>query len=179
LPEELSRLSPKDNEPARGIILDLAIQYAELVGKRIPDEGEYEFAATNAGTTSFPWGDDGSVIKDWKIGPTGTPEYDRCSNWPTLCGLYSGVGEWTISWHVPYPGAEGWTPQMISTLRKQRIVRGAPFWAIAGASSPPPGVRTRDARFRQGIAPDDARPGLGFRCVRSLEPHFPRKGGKS
>ena len=44
--------------PVTGISFHSARQYAEAIGKRLPTEVEYEFAATNGGNQDFPWGQD-------------------------------------------------------------------------------------------------------------------------
>ena len=51
---------PGEDYPVTRISHDLAVAHAERVGKRLPDEAEYEFAATNGGTQEYPWGNDAS-----------------------------------------------------------------------------------------------------------------------
>jgi formylglycine-generating enzyme required for sulfatase activity len=176
LPERLAGLSPGDDEAVRFVTFDEAVRCAEEMGKRLPDEAEYEFAATNAGKNRFPWGDDFDRIKSWTYGPVGIPAYDRALANREVCGLYSNVAEWTSSWHAPYPGTE-WSPYFAAHFREQRVVRGGPFSVVRGDADP----RGRDAnelwdaRTRQGIDRDKAHAGLGFRCARSFKPRFPQK----
>jgi serine/threonine protein kinase len=84
-----------------------AANLAELAGKRLPSESEYEFAATNAGTTRFPWGDDLPPDEagwfDWS--PVGTWKHDALKMNPRVKGLFSNVPEVTCSPSVYYPGA--------------------------------------------------------------------------
>jgi formylglycine-generating enzyme required for sulfatase activity len=178
IPQELAKLSPKDDEPIRFVTFDDAVDCAEQLGKRLPDEAEYEFAATNAGKSRFPWGDDAERIKLWKFGPVGQPTYDRAATNPNVSGLFSNVAEWTSSWHAPYPGVQ-WPPE--HEMRSQdrpaqaRIVRGGPPGVVDDKEVPklkgPQEIA--DAHWRQGLPRDEAKPGLGFRCARSVQPRFP------
>jgi serine/threonine protein kinase/formylglycine-generating enzyme required for sulfatase activity len=182
IPPDLSKLSPKDEEPMRFVTFDEAAYYAELLGKRLPDEAEYEFAATNAGKSWFPWGDDAERITAWKLGQVGQPDYDRASAEPKVCGLFSNVAEWTTSWLAPYPGAE-WPSDLKlahgERFDNQRIVRGGPWEVVKNGEQPKlndPKV-FNDARWRQGVSRDEALPGLGFRCARSAFARFPPTAG--
>jgi formylglycine-generating enzyme required for sulfatase activity len=178
LPRELAALSPKDDEAIRFVNYYQAAACAERLGKRLPDEAEYEFAATNAGANRFPWGDASDKVSSWPLGPVGSPAYDRALASPAVCGLFSNVAEWTSSWHAPYPVGVR-PPERMARARAQRVVRGAPTQVVEGkAWSPNPGGATVwDARFRNGIDQDKAYPGLGFRCARSFKPRFPQPPG--
>src|SRR5262249_21716908 len=68
IPDTLERQHPGDNEAVRYVTFDEAVACAEELGKRLPDEAEYEYAATNVGKNRFPWGDDFERIKSWPIG---------------------------------------------------------------------------------------------------------------
>jgi formylglycine-generating enzyme required for sulfatase activity len=169
------------DEPVTDVSFDQALWYAEEVGKRLPDEFEYEFAATNGGTTLFPWGDDPKPIDDWKYGKAGDPTFDRTSGAQPVNGLFSNVAEWTLSWNVPYPTLP---PEAMNTFfedpavqmrfRGTRIVRGGPPPVIQRTperrqlSTP----EQWDPRNRFGIPRDEGRAGLGFRCARSEKPRF-------
>src|SRR5262249_54776726 len=45
-----------DLRAAASLTWDQAVAYAEKAGKRLPDEAEYEYAATACGRSRFPWG---------------------------------------------------------------------------------------------------------------------------
>jgi formylglycine-generating enzyme required for sulfatase activity len=171
----------------RFVTFDEAVNCAEQLGKRLPDEVEYEFAATNGGKNRFPWGDDFERILSWPFGPVGMPEYDRTIVEPTVAGLYSNVAEWTTSWHVPYPvqvvhqlQVVQQSPDLKLEFLKHRIVRGGPSCVINGDADPQGRDRDQiwDARDRTGIARDQALAGLGFRCARSFTPRFRKDTNK-
>ncbi len=150
---------------------DSAITYAETVGKRLPTEAEYEYAATSRGRSQFPWGEEVPAEGEKEvIGPVGTPAWDRLDTQPPVFGLASNVAEWTSTWRTPYPpyrdiGFRGsWTP------REYRIVRGGDDSVIAGDGAV--SAEARDPRNRQSMVFYTVRPGLGFRCVRSAKPRW-------
>jgi eukaryotic-like serine/threonine-protein kinase len=72
LPTELHAELGKDDHPVVFVSYDDAVRCAELLGKRLPDHGEYEFAATNAGTQRFPWGDHDLSLPLLAASTTGT-----------------------------------------------------------------------------------------------------------
>lgn len=152
---------------------DAAVAYAERVGKRLPTEWEYEFAATRGGTQAFPWGNDSLRITQWTIGAVGTPEWDRLEGKPPVFGLYSNVAEWTSSWPVLYPqhAKVGLPPHECSA--SWRVVRGGPFSVIQG--EPQRDEWMRGPRYRTFLLRQTWAPGLGFRCARSLAPPLEAK----
>ena len=154
--------------PLTGIWYHDAVAYAEKMGKRLPSEAEYEFAATLGGTQKFPWGDDASVITEWNLGVAGTSDFDRIDAGKTVWGLYSNAAEWTSSWASAYPPQLDYEPGFLPRAQGTWIVRGAPFSAFAGK----PDAREFDfgPRYRVAIHEDAIHPGLGFRCARSVRP---------
>jgi serine/threonine protein kinase len=178
IPADLRNLAPAARDAVSFVTYDDAVRCAEQMGKRLPDEAEYEYAATNRGRYRFPWGEDTDKMKRWSYGQVGGPEYDRALANPAICGLYSNVAEWTCSPQSPYPGRE--EPEFWPTLATERIVRGGTLSVIQGNGRAPDSEPDRfwDARYRLGINRGEAWPGLGFRCVRSAEPRFPDRASK-
>lgn len=160
--------SPGRDYPAARLWHDEAVAWAESLGKRLPTEGEYEFAATAGGKCRFPWGDDADRLTEWPLGPAGTPEFDRVEAGVPVFGLYSNVAEWTASWASPYPPLldhpDGRSPRPPGSY----IVRGAPPSVIAGS----PSREDLDAGVRGRVAQHDRTllPAIGFRCARSFKP---------
>jgi formylglycine-generating enzyme required for sulfatase activity len=180
LPAELETNPPPDAYPVSWVYFDQAAVYAEMVGKRLPDEAEYEFAATGGGTRRFPWGDSPAKITPWPLGPVGQPSYDCIRTDPPVYGLYSNVAEWTSSWYSQYPGTDQdivngfYAPSMQVHFNNARIIRGGPI-AVAQGKPDPAGKDKSDIwdpRWRCGVTRDVAYPGLGFRCARSAKPRF-------
>jgi formylglycine-generating enzyme required for sulfatase activity len=182
-PDDTARLTNSvlsDEHAVRLVTYYQAMVCAELLGKRLPDEVEYEFAATNGGTTRFPWGDDAGKITKWPFGPVKTPEYDRTQSDPPVFGLYSNVLEWTSSWYTLYPGSDpnsvvGFqSPRVAAAFWKKRVVRGGPEAVLQG--EPDPAGRDSDQdwhpRYRLSADPNGRYRGVGFRCARSIKPRF-------
>jgi serine/threonine-protein kinase len=181
LKKELRDLGLDDGQAMAGVNFWVALDYAERVGKRLPDEAEYEFAATNGGTTRFPWGDDFSIVRDWPFGPVGAPAYDRTRTEPPVYGLFSNVAEWTTSWQTLYPGnspqmvQEFYSPQLREAFQGERIIRGGPWPVIRGnpdLSKEEDRRHPWDARWRVSLPSNDAKRGVGFRCARSARPRY-------
>jgi formylglycine-generating enzyme required for sulfatase activity len=162
----------RPDEEVRGIALswDNAANYAEKVGKRLPDEAEYEYAATACGKRRFPWGDapDFLLPDRWTRGPVGKPEGDcvKIPGQPPVYGLCSNVAEWTSSWDASYPGWRHGDPDP-----RFRVIRGAPWNIINGNVKLSPVFRGPRERFLVYRAVNRL-PGVGFRCARSIRPRL-------
>jgi formylglycine-generating enzyme required for sulfatase activity len=174
LPGGVEDAPGSDNLAVGFVTYDEAVRCAEQMGKRLPDEFEYEYAATNVGKNRFPWGDDIGKIASWKFGPVGSTEYDRALAATAVSGLYSNVTEWTSSWHRPYPSVQ-WPPELIAKFSGDRIVRGGSYEVMKGTTAGPNANLAPffDARMRVGMDCLSRLPGLGFRCARSQRPRFP------
>jgi serine/threonine protein kinase/formylglycine-generating enzyme required for sulfatase activity len=161
-----------DEDPVAYLSYGMAVQCAELLGLRLPTEAEYEFAATNRGTTRFPWGMDATVIDRWTFGKVGVATFDKTDTEPVVLGLFSNVAEWTDSRNTPYPTYNG--PPIPYEVRAHnrlgRVVRGGPYSVLTRTAQPTDwecGVK-----FRHAVDEDGLYPGLGLRCVRSDAPRF-------
>jgi eukaryotic-like serine/threonine-protein kinase len=166
------------DHPARNMTWGHAAAYAEWVGQRLPDEWEFEYAATDRGRSRFPWGNSEEPFKDqrWGFGPVRNLNIDclRIPGQPPVYGLFSNVAEWTSSW----PGE---SPSGALTLASayMRVVRGGPSSVISGNAElrgVPVGPRER-AIVLPGIGhlAGEPSPGLGFRCARSARPRLEAK----
>lgn len=170
IPMKVAKLGIPDDHPIRFVTWDQAVLYAETIGKRLPDETEYEFAATHGGRREFPWGDDSQRIVEWKFGRVGDPEFDRLDTVPPVIGLFSNVAEWTSSWATLYPSEEFGRPKSMPVDANLRMVRGGPFSVIEGM--PDPAEFLNIPRDRVGIDHRAAKPGIGLRCARSVKPRL-------
>lgn len=169
------QFEPQADRPAVRVSFDDALDYAERVGCRLPDEFEYEFAATAGGTRAYPWGDE-PAAGPWRVGRIGEPAEDRTATQPPAIGLYSNALEWTVSGFTAYPGSpagvvlDARSDWMRRRLHDMRVIRGGPRWLLdsqSGDAAIDEGPRARAIwpRNRFGF-------GLGFRCARSAAPRF-------
>ena len=163
-----------DIDPATAISYmswNMANACAERLGGRLPTDIEFEYAATNAGTTEFPWGDDASVIKEWNYGPVRLAAYDVRPGPRPVWGLYSNVGEWTDSSYYRYPGDKALPDSVTPLVRNARLIRSGDDFVCTGnpdAKSWTEGARLRRMMIQKG----ESHPGLGFRVARSAGPRF-------
>jgi formylglycine-generating enzyme required for sulfatase activity len=179
LPKGMPRDAPADCAVA-WVTYDSAVQYAELAGKRLPDEAEYELAATQSGTSRFPWGRE-KRFPPWHLGIVREPSYDQTPTAVPVFGLFSNVAEWTTSWPYPYPGSKDAEvlagrrfPEYGARVRSSRVVRGGPLSVVGGKpdASDPRTAMEWDPRWRLGMPKETKLPGLGFRCARSARPRY-------
>jgi formylglycine-generating enzyme required for sulfatase activity len=159
---------PPDDYPVAFVSWEDAVAHAEHVGKRLPDEVEFEYAATGFGRHRFPWGDSAAVIQEWKFEAAGKPDYDRVEvpGQPPVFGLFSNVAEWTGSWYTVYPSQN----LGLIGFQYRRVVRGGPVSVLQ--KQPDPSQWLRGPRSRLGLDAPLIYPGLGFRCARSTRPRL-------
>jgi formylglycine-generating enzyme required for sulfatase activity len=180
VPLALLANTPPSDHPVNLVTYEEALNFAEHAGKRLPDEFEYEFAATNGGVTEFPWGNQADMLSPWSIGPVRQPGPDPRQN-PPVYGLFSNVAEWTTSGFTVYPGTpagsarEAVSPEWRKKFADMRAVRGAPFWIVEGRPAPTD-IRQIEPfyspRCRLFFPRDAAKPDIGFRLARSVKPRF-------
>lgn len=159
---------PPDNYPVTGLFFDEAIKYAELVGKRLPTEWEYEFAATMGGTQRYPWGDQDTALNQWTYQPAGEPTDDRTQTQPPVFGLFSNVPEFTDSPFTPYPASElKDVPLSAHGDGRSVTIRGGTEheWQFDQRDHDGPRMRGGESRKVVSLA-------IGFRCARSERPRW-------
>jgi formylglycine-generating enzyme required for sulfatase activity len=164
---------PADEEPLGYVTWHRAVRFAELSGKRLPSEVEYEFVATRRGTADTPWGGPAAEISQWH--EAGNPG-DRTDDAPPLAGLYSGPLEWTSSSALGYQdlvpeafgGGQAGRPRRLNqALSTARIVRGGPASALSGAAALEEVRRGPRQRFSLPRTEAPYRQ-MGFRCARNV-----------
>lgn len=170
-----NRFELRSDDHAICVPFDLAVLLAELSGKRLPDEFEYERVATAGGKLRFPWGDElpqaAAQVGD-EFGPAGTPKFDAVvmDGDRAVYGLASNVAEWTIS-RSAGNGAPLAAPS-ISYAQDPfcRIVRGGDLEVVNGRAAVT--AESRNPLQRVVVTCAQWTKGVGFRCVRSAAPRW-------
>ena len=163
-----------DDQPVTHASYENAVSLAERMGKRLPSEFEYEFAATQAGKTKYPWGDNPDLITEWRFGSIDQQmTWDRTQADPPIRGLYSNVTEWTTSWAKPYP-SDPFAAALAGVFKPDfRIVRGGSASVVVG--QPQSIDWTRGPRTRVAADQMTFSHSVGLRLVRSTKPRIPAK----
>jgi formylglycine-generating enzyme required for sulfatase activity len=143
--------SDKDNHPINCVDWDQATAYCASVGKRLPTEEEWEYAARGPDATKYSWGDDESGTRAcWNRATEGTCQVGKYP--PGAFGLKDmngNVWEWVASVYSIYNASKPSTGD--------HVYRGGGF-QIDNLPSLRSTVRAHSDEFRSGV--------LGFRCAK-------------
>jgi amidase len=143
--------------PATFITWDAASAYCQSLGKRLPTEAEWEFAAGGGQPAEFPWGDANPDQSRVNFSGTGLGKPALVGRFPSVRGLRHMSGNvWEFvedRWKVSYDASA-------ETSVDRRVIRGGSF----GGSPVNLRVRYRDSHPQLGAGPH-----VGFRCARSAE----------
>ncbi len=137
----------------------------------LPTEAEWEYACRAGATTTWSFGDDGSLLNNY--GWYGANAYHDSEQYPHSVGqklpnawglydMHGNVWEWCQDWYAPYNTKKKETVDPKGPEKgKYRVWRGGSFSRrVANNRSP----------TRPGDGPEDQRPGFapGFRFVREV-----------
>jgi hypothetical protein len=160
-PEKLFELSPEDALPFQ---YEHAVEIAEMIGKRLPDALELQYAMSLPLAASRRVADLPEEVLE--TGPVGSVREDRLPGTPAVFGLHSNVGEWTTTWGLPGTQPMGAPSGEFSPAFNSRIVLGrATPRRSDRKTSPETALGT--GTFRLHLYRD-----IGARMVRSLRPRL-------
>jgi serine/threonine-protein kinase len=160
-----------------------AVDFAEMTGRRLLSEAEFECVATNLGSTLYPWGDDATLAEPWRLASVTETPRDVTSRPAGVFNLFSNAGEWTSTRNyippVNLPG--GVLPDLptdyaqsgyvvkghVVPVDSSQDLRDPEMVAAAIRNSAPINWQSYGARFRKGSASSSYH---GFHFARSAAP---------
>jgi formylglycine-generating enzyme required for sulfatase activity len=181
-----SSLDGRDAHPVVHVAWDDAVAYCRHLGRRLPTEAEWEYAARGGRSgLRFPWGDEPTIAGRWQAnvwqgpfpshntaddGYVGTsPVRSFPANGYGLFDMAGNVWEWCSDWYRPdaYESHERMNPRGPASgfdpeepMVPKRVLRGGSFLCSEQYC-----YRFTNAARNKG-APDTGASHVGFRCAR-------------
>ena len=164
----LNKVSPY--EPVTNVSYFEADAYSKWAGKRLPNEAEWEKAASwnddLKRKTTYPWGDNlpsdstANLLESWTWAPSQIGSYPFGRSHYGCHQMIGDVWEWTSSEYVLYPGFRSKFSEYTDKWAiNQKVLRGGSFAT--------PIMQIRNS-YRNYFKPHERIPFSGFRCVRDL-----------
>ena len=174
----------KASHPINCVDWEMADKFCREVGRRLPTEAEWEFAARGPDGRKYPWGDEdpaagylnacGKECVAWGLkngveeeamysADDGFPNTAPVGSFPKGASRYGvkdvvgNVWEWVADYDAPYTKEEQKDPKGPSEGTK-RVIRGG-SWNGSHASWVRPTFRFQDAPSKRSY-------GIGFRCAK-------------
>jgi serine/threonine protein kinase len=148
----------RQNHPINGVDVFDAIAYCKYVGKLLPTEEQWEYAARGTQNRLFPWGNQPPTKQgcwDRSMRSGGSCLSASNPNDQTPEGLFDmggNMGEWTIS-----KTSDGYSSPRETEIFAQRVVRGG-AWSTSNREE-------LTSFFRDHNDPRTRQPDIGFRCA--------------
>ena len=168
-------LEGQDHLPVTGVNYFDASAYAKWVGKRLPNEKEWEKAARGRAGFIYPWGDDFiSGVANLSLSPRTKKGQGlkRVGSFPKSAspyGVQDMVGnawEWVWEYYAPYPENKFKTP---AYEKKEVVVRGLSYMGVGHFSKKDflkvVELKAR-ASYREHLNPLARKIDVGFRCAK-------------
>jgi formylglycine-generating enzyme required for sulfatase activity/serine/threonine protein kinase len=173
----------RTEHPINCVSWQMANDYCDVNGKRLPTEAEWEYATRGPDGRVYPWGDEeptaehlnacgkecalwgkqhGTPLEALYPGDDGfatTAPVGRFPKGRSRFGPYDVVGnvwEWTATWYGSYDNAASTNPRG-PTSGERRVIRGGAFNGSYPSWLHP--------SFRYGQVPQAESHGIGFRCA--------------
>lgn len=166
----------KANFPVVYVSWYAAVAYCQSLGKRLPSEAEWEYAARGGFSgKQFPWGDEmpdktranfgaseiGAATKVGSYAPNGYGLFDMAGNvWEFLADewqAYPATNEIAVN---PVAGNDFFTTDSYRKVKSRRVIRGGSY----GGS-----IINLRVSYRDSHSPENAGDHVGFRCAESIE----------
>lgn len=173
---QVMRYNPSEffhpERPVEQVRWDTAAQYCHKLGKRLPTEAEWEYAARAGTETKYSfgksskkgfgnynyclhcWDEDAYSNLNTKPRATLVVKYFKPNQWG-LYDLYGNVAEWTTDWYGSYTTVPGTDPTG-PTAGEEKVIRGGSF-----AGTEHDVVSYKRAKSR----PIEKSKKVGFRCA--------------
>lgn len=146
--------------PVERVSWNEAKEYCQQIGKRLPTEAEWEYAARAGSTTKYYWGDKMDISYSWNARNARSRSHLVGQKKPNAFGLYDMAGnimEWVADWYDKnyYSKSPKINPKG-PTTGTSKVVRGGSWYAHPDYSR---------SAYRVRNDPTIKYTDIGFRCV--------------